>query len=46
MKTVNNEWVDIVPIPGTFVVNIGDMLQKMTKGLYKSTPHRVEVIGK
>ena len=36
----------MTPIPGTFVINIGDMLQKMTKGLYKSTPHRVICTGK
>ena len=46
LRNVNNEWVDIDPIPGCFVINIGDMLQKMTKGLYKSTPHRVVVTGK
>jgi isopenicillin N synthase-like dioxygenase len=46
LRNVNNEWVDIDPKPGCFVINIGDMLQKMTKGLYKSTPHRVVVTGK
>jgi polar amino acid transport system ATP-binding protein len=34
-------WVDAPPIAGTFVCNIGDMLDRMTGGLYKSTPHRV-----
>ena len=28
-------------MPGTFVVNIGDILERMTNGLYQSTPHRV-----
>lgn len=28
------------PLPNAFVVNIGDILEKMTRGLYKSTPHR------
>ena len=34
-------WVEAPPRPGTFVCNIGDMLDRMTGGLYRSTPHRV-----
>ncbi|HVM98462.1 MAG TPA: 2-oxoglutarate and iron-dependent oxygenase domain-containing protein [Candidatus Acidoferrales bacterium] len=34
-------WIDAAPVAGSFVINIGDMLERMTAGLYRSTPHRV-----
>ena len=37
------EWLDIEPLQNTFVVNIGDMLQRWSNGLYRSTLHRVVI---
>lgn len=34
-------WLFADPLPGAFVVNIGDMIERWTNGLWKSTMHRV-----
>lgn len=34
-------WVDAAPVRGSFICNIGDMLDFVTRGTYRSTVHRV-----
>ncbi|KAF4448508.1 hypothetical protein F53441_8094 [Fusarium austroafricanum] len=37
----SGSWVDVPPIPGTFVVNIGQAFEVVTNGVCKATTHRV-----
>jgi isopenicillin N synthase-like dioxygenase len=38
------EWIDVPPVDGTFVVNIGDMLELWTNGAFVATSHRVRKV--
>ena len=37
----DDEWVDIMPEENEIVINVGDMLQRLTNNYLKSTTHRV-----
>jgi isopenicillin N synthase-like dioxygenase len=41
LKTKDGRWLPVSPKPGELVVNIGDMLQRLTNGRLRSTSHRV-----
>ncbi|WJZ87275.1 hypothetical protein VitviT2T_006671 [Vitis vinifera] len=36
-----DQWVDIPPVPGALVINVGDLLQLITNDRFKSVEHRV-----
>jgi isopenicillin N synthase-like dioxygenase len=40
-QTTNGDWIDIPIIKDTFVLNIGDTLECLTNGYWKSNSHRV-----
>jgi isopenicillin N synthase-like dioxygenase len=41
LKTRDGRWIPVSPKPGELVINIGDMLQRLTNGMLRSTSHRV-----
>ena len=41
LQARDGRWLPVSPRPGELVVNIGDMLQRLTNGRLRSTSHRV-----
>jgi isopenicillin N synthase-like dioxygenase len=37
----DDRWIEAPPVPGTFIINLGDLVPRWTNGLYRSTRHRV-----
>ena len=37
----NGDWIDVPPIAGPDIINIGDMMARWTNDRFASTPHRV-----
>lgn len=42
VQTVDGSWIEGKPIPGTFVINLGDLMARWTNGVYNSNMHRVK----
>ncbi|KAK7319169.1 hypothetical protein RJT34_03887 [Clitoria ternatea] len=36
-------WIPINPLPGAFIINVGDQLEIVTNGIYRSNEHRATV---
>jgi len=41
VQSKSGDWVGAPPIPDTFVINLGNVMQIWTDGKFSSTPHRV-----
>lgn len=41
VQTLEGEWIPAPPIPGTVVINTGDLIARWSNDCFKSTPHRV-----
>ncbi len=41
VQDYNGDWVAAPPVPGTLVVNVGDLLARWSNDKLRSTPHRV-----
>lgn len=41
VQSPDGDWIDAPPRPGTFVMNVGQMLHQWSNGFLRATPHRV-----
>jgi isopenicillin N synthase-like dioxygenase len=41
LRNSAGEWIEAPPIPGTFVINLGDQMARWTNERFQATPHRV-----
>jgi len=44
-RNASGDWIDVTPKDGMFVVNVGNLLERWTNDLYKSTLHRALHVG-
>jgi isopenicillin N synthase-like dioxygenase len=45
VESLDGRWVDVDPVDGGLIVNIGDLMQRWTNDRWRSTMHRVVPVG-
>jgi isopenicillin N synthase-like dioxygenase len=41
VQTKQGDWMDVKPVPGSFIINVGDLMARWTNDRWVSTLHRV-----
>ena len=42
VQTQQGTWLEVPPVSGSFVINLGDMLEYVSRGILRATKHRVK----
>ncbi|MCU1494386.1 MAG: flavanone 3-dioxygenase [Acidimicrobiaceae bacterium] len=43
VQAIDGSWDDVEPVPGTYVVNVGELLTYLSAGRWRAAPHQVTV---
>jgi isopenicillin N synthase-like dioxygenase len=41
IQSLDGSWQEVVPVPGAFIINLGDLMARWTNNRWRSTMHRV-----
>ena len=41
IQSLDGSWHEVVPVPGAFIINLGDLMERWTNNRWRSTMHRV-----
>jgi isopenicillin N synthase-like dioxygenase len=41
IQRLDGTWQEVVPVPGAFIINLGDLMARWTNNRWRSTMHRV-----